>query len=377
MKAERFNFLHELSILDWWSRQQAISDLISRPENEYMEALQDGIRNHEDADLRNTAIEIFSALGIRAIARLGVLARDPDLEVRLFTANILSEIRERAGLPLLSALIKDSDPNVRAAAAEAVGRIGGPGAASMLSEALSDESWVAAAAVSALGDIGGEGELELLYACLGRNEHRDMAILALEKAGNRDSLRHLTPWIGRCGPGEPALTAVIRIAERENVRPRPEYFLSMVPTLIGMLDSGNPELKRHAFMALCWSGDIMGLQYIIEAVQEEDLQEYALEGLLNIGRKAVCGIVDELKSSSGRHRAAIANVLEIMGEGKALLQFAEDEDPEVRTEVALALGSLDLARAAEELRKMLADPDEEVRRAAQRSIARLHNAHGR
>lgn len=372
METEIHKLLQGLREQDWWSRQRVITGLMSYPENKYVEFLEQGIRNHEDADIRNASMEVFRALGPRAIHSLQVLSRDSDPEVRLFAANIFCEIGDEAALPALVSLIKDHDVNVRVASAEAMGKIGDVRALAALKEALADETWVATAAINALGDIGGEEALDVLYECLQRKSYCEIAISAIEKAGNRESIKHLTSCIGRGSLGEAALKAIIRISERENVRPQPEYFIGLVPMLIGMLGSKNPDLKKHALLALCWSRDIMALPYILEAVKDEELQEYALEGLLNIGRKAVCSIVDELKNSSGFHRVTLAKILDMIGESKALLQFADDEDPEVRTEVALALGSLEMERAVRELNKMLTDPCEEVRLAAEKSASGLH-----
>lgn len=368
---EFHKFLEGLREQDWWSRRKAITGLISYPEQEYREFLEEGIRNHEDADIRNASMEVFRALGARALPSLVALSKDPDPEVRLFTANILCEIRDGAALPILFTLIKDADINVRSASAEAMGKIGDSSSLAALKEALSDEAWVAMAAVIAIGDLGGEEALSILYECLENEEYREIAITAIENAGKRDAIKHLTSCFDHADLRGRALEAIIKIAEREHVRPQPEYFINLVPTLTEMLDSPDRKRRQHAFMALCWAQDIMGLPYLMEAIKDDELQEYAIEGLLGIGRKAVCSIVDELKASSGSHRVILAKVLEILGESKALLQFAEDEDPEVRAEVALSLGSLDLKRAVRALSAMLSDPYEEVRLAAKKSLANL------
>ena len=356
---------------DWWERRKAISALVSCPEQEYRTFLEEGIRNHEDADIRNASIEVFRALGARAIPALASLSKDPDPEVRLFTANILCEINDESALPILSALLKDSDINVRAASAEAMGKIGDRRCLTMLKGALADETWVAMAAIMAMGDIGGEEALSILHECLENEDYREMAITALEKAGDRESLRHLTPYFDYADLSGHVLTAIVKIAEREHVRPHPEYFITLVPKLIEILGSPEKEGRLRALTALCWAKDISALSYIIEALKDEELQESAIEGLLSIGRKAVCGIVDELRASSGSHRLILAKVLDMLGEGKALLQFAEDEDPEVRAQVALSLGSVDLKRASSTLSGMLSDPYEEVRLAAKKSLANL------
>lgn len=348
-----------------------ITDLITLPEGEYFAHLEKGLRSNEDANLRNTVMEIYRALGSRALPSLGQLASDTDAEVRLFAVNILCDIADERGLPLLLTTIADEDINVRAASAEALGRIGGSRALAALKRALCDDPWVAMAAVHAIGDVGGEEALNILYECLDRPEFSGIALVAIEKAGNCESIRCLTNYFEKSHIRDQVLKAIVKIGERERVRPAPEYFLGTVPTLIEMMESSPQEIKKYAFIALCWSHDVTGLSSMIEAIRDEDLQEYAIEGLLGIGRRAVCAVVDELKSSSGNHRPLLAKVLDMIGEGKALLQFAEDPDPEVRTEVALALGSLDLERAVLELTRMLSDPHEEVRRAARRSMEKL------
>lgn len=348
-----------------------IKDLVTRPEEDYIRLLEEGLRNDEDANVRNTVMEIYRALGSRAVPHLAALVRDEDPEVRLFAVNILTDVADDAGLDVLLTTIHDSDINVRAASVEGLGRIGGSQALAALKEALHDDMWVATAAVHEIGEIGGAEALNALYACLESDEYRDMALAAIEKAGDAGSIRHLTRYLENKEMRNRVLKAIVKIGERERVRPAPEYFFSIVPALIGMIDSSPPEIRRYAFIALCWSGDIMGLSYIMEAIKDEELQEYAIEGLLGIGRRAVCAIVDVMKASDGSHRPVLAKVLNMIGEDMALLQFADDGDPEVRTEVALALGSLDLERATLALTKMLCDPHEEVREAATRSIGKM------
>lgn len=376
MKNVPQNLLKALPDKDWWGRQRAIRDIITRPEEEYLIHLEEGLRNDDDANVRNAVMEVYRALGSRALPALGRLVKDADPEIRLFAVNILFDIADKRGLPLLLFTIHDSDINVRVSSAEALGAIGGGRALAALKEALGDESWVAVAAVHSLGEIGGEEALHILYDCLDRQELRDIAIVALEKAGDVKSIRHLTEYFLRSELREIVLKAIVKIGEKERVKPAPEYFLGIVPALIEMMISSSSEMKRYAFIALCWSQDVAGLSYMIDALRDEDLQEYAIEGLLGIGRRSVCAIVDEMKASRGNHRPVLAKVLVMIGEGKALLQFAEDDDPEVRTEAALALGCLDLERAKLTLIKMLSDPHGEVREAARSTIDKLEAGRG-
>ena len=371
MNAEVRKLLQALPEGDWWSRQKIITLLATHPEKEYFVHLEQSIRDHDNADVRNTAMEVYKALGVRAFPSLASLLRDNDPEVRLFAVNIICRIEDKEGLPLLLASMGDKDVNVRCASAEGIGKIGDGRALAELKKALTDEPWVAMAAIGSIGEIGGEDALALLYWCLDKDLFCDTAILALEKAGNRHSIAHLTPFFSDRNLKKIVLRAIVSIAERERVRPQPEYFISLAPLLVETVRSSDDEMRKYAFMALCWAGDVTGLPYLLEGLQDEDLQEYAIEGLLTIGRKAVCSIVDELKISSGGHKVILAKILAMMGEHKALLQFADDDDAEVRTEVALAIGRVDMERAVTALNKMLSDPHEEVRQAAQRSLRRF------
>ena len=152
--------------MDWLERQEAIRELVAYPEQDFLGELEKGIRNHDDADIRNAAMEAYKALGLRGFTSLESLLQDTDHEVRLFAVNILCDVAEPGGFPLLVKAIQDPDVNVRVAAAEALGKIGEVLAVPVLANSFHDEPWVAMAAVNALGELGGEEALEALYGCL-------------------------------------------------------------------------------------------------------------------------------------------------------------------------------------------------------------------
>jgi len=113
MTREIENIIKRLPEQDWWARRKAIADLLGYPEEEYFGYLEAGIRDHENANLRNAAMEVYKALGREALPSLTGLAKDADPEVRLFTANVLCSIGDKRSLPLLYTLMKDADANVR------------------------------------------------------------------------------------------------------------------------------------------------------------------------------------------------------------------------------------------------------------------------
>ena len=355
---------------DWWDRQKVMEQLLACPEQDLIVELEKGIRNHDDADVRNTAMEVYKALGVRGFASLSSLLQDSDHEVRLFSVNVLCNVADRRAFPLLACSIQDPDVNVRVAAAEALGKIGDDRAVPILEKSVHDEPWVAMAAVNALGEIGGEYALRVIYRCLRIEGCQEIAVTALGNAGNLDSIEYLAACLDYERLSEIALKATVMIAERQQARLQPEYFMHHIPKLLEMVQSPEPDTKKAAIRAISWLRNLAAQQWLIDAIRDEELQECAIEGILQLGKRAVPGIIDEIRTAAGPHRRILVKALDMLGEQSALLQFAGDADAEVRTEVALALGAVKMERASQALQIMLNDPEEDVRIAARRSIER-------
>ncbi len=359
--------LRELGNADWWTRSNAINGLLNHSEEYCLSFLEEALRNQENALLRNGAMECYAVLGNRAAPSLIGLLKDEDPEVRLFSTNLLGEIAGMRAIPELVAMLKDPDVNVRVAGAEALGKTGDPCAVGALSEAVRDEPWVTMAAIKSLGDIGGGDALDVLHLCLAKDEYRGITFDALEKAGNEKSIRYLAPFLEGGELKELALRAVVTIAEKEGMRLMPDHFTSLVPLLIDLQRSPLPEIKKAAFIALSWARDLRAVPCLIEALNDEEFQEYAINGIMCIGKEAAPAIINALKDAGRPQRSVLAKMVSMMGEYSALMQFSEDDDPEVRVEVAIALGNILSPGTGEILSRMLDDPEDEVRLVARRA----------
>lgn len=355
--------LNNLKDSDWWVRKENIRKLLDYPEDLYLFDLEEWLRNGEDALLRNVSMETYKELGERALGSLIFLLRDEDSDVRIFSANVLGDIKEPAALCSLVGALHDPDDNVRIAVTEALGKIGDARAVEPLAATLGDMPWTAMAAIEALGNIGGEHALSALHACLENEEYRGMVCAAIEKAGDRSSIEHLIPLLDLEDIKEQALQALVSIAEREKIDLSPSLFSGKIDQLTDWLSSPQDEVRRAAFIALSWSEDIRGLPYLLKAFHDDLLLEYVLNGLLSLGKKAVPEIVKAMEEPS-KNKVILAKVLSMMGEKDSLMLFAHDEDDEVRTEVALAIGTLRTPEAAEVLQGLSRDHAEEVRAAA-------------
>lgn len=359
--------LKELNSPDWWTRSAAIKGLLLQNEKTYLPVLEKALKNHENALLRNASMELYVALGGRALPSLVALLGDDDPEVRIFAANLLGDIKDRRAVQELIKAIKDTDSNVRVASTEALGKIGAAEAVAALSEVLEDEPWVVMSAIKSVGEIGGERALQVLYGCLEKDEYRGITFDAIEVAGDEGAIEHITPFVERDDTREWALKAVINIAGKVRIRIGPEYFVNLVPHLLALQHSPHPEIRKTAFIALAWSEDLRGIPFFISALNDDELQEYAISAILSIGEEAVPEIIEALRDPERPQRCVLADLLSMMGEYMTLMQFSEDQDPEVRVEVALAAGMIHSSRADEILTRMLDDPEDEVRLAAEKA----------
>ena len=81
----------------------------------------------EDAQLRNGAIESLAAMPQAVGPRINGLLRDADVDVRIFTVNLLADLHHPQVVAwLLQVLAHDSDINVVAAAVEVLAELGSP-----------------------------------------------------------------------------------------------------------------------------------------------------------------------------------------------------------------------------------------------------------
>lgn len=364
------NILNDLRNGSWWVRKDAIEALRGCPGERYLPVLEGWLRDGEDDLARNAAMEALRAVGGKAVDTLVRLLKDSDPDVRLFSANVLGEIGDTGSIPALTGALEDGEINVRTACIEALGKLGEPSVVGDIMNGSGEDPWLTIAAIQALGEIGGEEAVELLHGFLSRDEFRVVAVFALKKAGGEHTVNALKEFVAdEEVHGPAALTAVVAIAERLDIKMPVEYFSGHIDRLIDLLRSTDEEVRRAALAALSWSEHVKALPYLISAVTDETMQEYAISGLLRLGKVAVPTIVDELRQSNQPDRVVFAKLLSMLGDDRALFQFAGDDDPEVRTEVALALGMSE--EYVGYLSKMLEDPSDEVREAARQSMERL------
>jgi HEAT repeat protein len=107
-------------------RETLFTALAAMPGPEAVEALLPLLRS-EDPQLRNGAIEALAAMPQAVGPRIERLLVDTDTDLRIFTVNLLGELRHEQVLPWLEQVLRhEVAVNVVAAAIEVLAETGGP-----------------------------------------------------------------------------------------------------------------------------------------------------------------------------------------------------------------------------------------------------------
>ncbi len=167
----------------WRVRKEAVDVLVnsSGVDGSIIDRLIELLHSHDNAGLRNSAVESLEKLGPRSVVALSNHVADADHDVRKFVIDILGSIGDPVSAPLMIKALDDPDPNVRAAAAENLGKIAADGALPHLLRALTiNDVMLQFTILGAVARIGKPVPIELLspflmnrllkkpiYECLG------------------------------------------------------------------------------------------------------------------------------------------------------------------------------------------------------------------
>ena len=275
-----------------------------------------------DSPAHSKAIEVLAAIGPPAVPGLIEALKDGDEEARLGALEALREINLQAVnprpttlLPILISALRDPNPAIRGAAAQAVARMGaeaGPAYPALI-EALKDPDpdvrWKSASPLAC--DAG----LALLLEAL-RNQDGNV------RSAAASALSCIAP------NRRPALDALIKAAKDSDAKVR--------ASVVGSLDTAGMIERGDAAVIAVW----------LEALRDSDR---------NVRRVAAGAL------GSVRTKAAVA----------ALIEALQDREASVRRSVADSLARRDAAEAVPGLIQLLSDQDKEVRNAASRALVAI------
>jgi HEAT repeat protein len=167
-------------------------------------------------EVRNGARQVLERLCRIEPAALLDLARDGDVRMRVFAANIMGGTGDHDFTPSLLAMLGDAEANVVEAACAALGQLGTREAVPGLSRlAAAAEPWLRFSAIDALGRIPDPSAAR--------------ALLDLVAGADPDFLEPIVDALGRQGSGASVIPLVGLIDAKKSLRP------ALLKTLLGPL----------------------------------------------------------------------------------------------------------------------------------------------
>ncbi|WP_302081729.1 HEAT repeat domain-containing protein [Salinibaculum rarum] len=327
------------------------------------------------ATMANVDLDANAADWVKAKAF--VRALDAEIpELRMAAANALGELDESDAVPQLTEAFDDSDPRVRARAARATGKITDPRATNPLESLLTDpKAGVRREAAEALGRISNRQALQALLSLYDDDDERVRRI-AVSAFGNFDNDRPVDPLINALGDEAAAVrrTAVFSLIE----------LLSNVPT------EKSHQIRETVVEQLSDTDDATVVDPLVEILQESSQAAQRRNTAWLLGRvmddqqnhDAIDALVDALADGGQMtQQFAATSLAEIGGNHveRKLLEIAEDSDAEsnARGHAVFTLGKVGDEETGQRLEKLLDDTeDEQVRKKAFSALSKLggHNA---
>jgi HEAT repeat protein len=357
----------------WRIRKEAINLFLSFPLSlAAVERIVALLYDEENAGLRNAAAEILIKLGSPVLPILARAADSPDPDVRKFILDILGDIGDRQATPVLLRLLQnDAATNVRAAAAENLGKIQDASAVSDLVRALSTpDLLVQFSLLDALGRIGcaipvaeiialGENSLlrKPLFDALGRIG--DETALAPLVTGLHDPMRNvreaailaLERLVARCG--EKILVGQLSVTDLEG--------------LVALLSSPALPVQRAALAILGRHCDRTRAILLAPYLDDDHLADEVATILAARGHDVVAELTVCWAGASDKKKAYLAYLFGATGVADAvslLVEELKEADDFLRTILLRALGQVGRIEDIVTLAGYLEVPEDDVRQAA-------------
>ncbi|TYP00135.1 HEAT repeat protein [Geothermobacter ehrlichii] len=353
----------------WRLRKEATDLFLAMPAaGELAGEIVELLHAHDNAGLRNTAVDILIRLGRQAVPRLLEELRCPDHDVRKFVLDILGAIGDPETGEAMIACLADADSNVRAAAAENLGRLKLVEAVPRLLAAMEEADLMFRFTIlEALAQIGAEVPVERLLAYRDEPLLRKALFDCLGHVGNDAAVPVLLEGLSdpMSNVREAAAVALERIAGRnvEAVGACLGDGRDLGPLLAGLLESRNESVRRAAIRLLGWIGDEKTAAQLLELAREDAFTRDAVQALIAIANRSACALTRLWTEIDARSRAFLAYVLGEAGceESRPLLLDALQQPvPELQQAAGHALGKVGGAEAPRALAGCLADCEPEI-----------------
>lgn len=359
-------------------REEALRGICSFPPDMVFSQLEVFLRNNEDANLRNAAMEAYPRYGKKATAYLLNLLKDNDEEVRNFSCVMLGEVNDLDSVDELICALSDPDENVCHAAAESLGKIKDPRSVEALLRCLNSEFWVQYPAIVALGCIGDPRATRPIISLLNDEMLKQPVIEALGKIGDLEAIPVLAELLSSKDASirNDVIGALVKIQTKiekhltpdGNVLPSIKKALDnkdLVNHLMNSLKYSDLDIRKNSIIALGWLKESKSVRNLIELLNDYELEEYAIGSLVSIGEGALPELIEAMATPDPKIKVCIIRCIGWIGDPagiKKCIPFLNDPDSEVRYHALLAMsGAVDCEDVEDALLSMLMDTDPEIK----------------
>ncbi len=401
--------LQALGDVSWRVRKEAIEAVLAAVgSDEEIDDLVTLLRAHDNAGMRNSAVEALCRIGERALPVLSRYLHDADHDVRKFIIDIVGDIGATESLPLLIDALEDQDQNVCAAAIENIGKLRVAAAHAHLVKCLAKpDMMLRFAALEALARLGKPVPLpELLplvrenflkkgvFDCLGSKPclaaFASMGIAGASflldafPAANEAERRFIAYACGELSipdcadllwqgmrDGDADLRAVSAVSVGKTAQG------GLVDQVVALLDDPVPDVRAAAIMALSSLAECTG-DTLLKLAEMFFASNWPEKRCNSVTLFSVLGDVERLsilvKDEDVAVRKAAVHALARTGSRAGLNHLVlalVDEDHDVRSAAAQALGQVGGPDVLDLLMLVLKDDDPWVRIDAIRSLGML------
>lgn len=266
----------------------------------------------------------------------------------------------------------ENDP-VRDQAARALIRAGGAAVPGLIERLEQGAPEIRRAAAAALGSIGDPRAVSPLITALG-GEDPGLASLAAGALGKIGDSRAFDPLLGHLG--HPSALVRQSVIGAVNSLGHPDHTARM----LALLEAPDPLVRAGAVKSLGYFGDPAAAGGLLAAARDEDpeVRQAALETLAFSDHPQVPGVLmAALESAQAPERAAAARALAFLEPAQALpllAKAAADPDPWVRLYACRSLGRLGSPRGIPIIRQAAAGAPPHVGRTAAEALGKIGGA---
>ena len=374
----------------WRVRKEAVEAVVAGGAAPgIMEDLVGLLGSHDNAGLRNSAVEALERSGKLAVPVLCRYVGDDDHDVRKFVIDILGTIGDADAVPLLIAALDDDDPNVSAAAAENLGKIGDGEAVGPLVRSLAKpDIWFRYTVLESLGKIGMPVPIDVIRPLAAENLLKKAVYDCIGAIGDADAVPLLVEGLKERvkNSREAAAVALMKVRSRlsavdgERLVDTPLAGLAGTPYVDGLLasvETSDRGVKESLVRILGAIGDERSGPCLLHGCRDERLRSHCLAAFEKMGDTGACYLLAAFPGADTEERCFIAYLcgeLRYRGSASLLRSGMAGDSPLLRRVCAQAAGKIGLTDLVDDLVRLLDDSEQGVRESGVDALSRMADA---